>query len=184
MNRQSLMRHILGYSIGFSLFVVGIPFGLYLISAKLDPYFPVHLIGMTELRIFVWLLLGSIGLMFMVWSNLLLFIVGKGGPADVFGVTVSPQTRTLVTSGPYRYTRNPMAFGSLMFYFAVAFFLNSLICLGTLTVVLVGATIYLKRVEEKRLLRDFGDAYEQYRDSVPMLIPFPQGLLRKRHLSK
>jgi protein-S-isoprenylcysteine O-methyltransferase Ste14 len=38
-----------------------------------------------------------------------------------------------------------------------------------------GASIYLKQVEEKRLLKDFGDEYEKYRKRVSILVPLPPG---------
>jgi len=86
-----------------------------------------------------------------------MFVVGKGGPADWFGTQISPQSQHLVISGPYRYTRNPMMFGALSFYLGLAVFFNSAISLGVVAAMSVGASIYLKTVEEKRLLRDFGD---------------------------
>ena len=153
--------------------MVGIPCGLYLASMKFDRYLPINLIAEAPIRIAVCLLIGIIGIGFVAWSNLYLLFVGKGGPADVFGVHISPRSRHLVTGGPYRYTRNPMAFGALSFYLALAVFFNSAICLVLVAVVSVGASVYLKTVEEKRLLRDFGDAYERYRKTVSVLFPLP-----------
>jgi len=139
----------------------------------LDRYLPICLVAQVHLRLCLSLLIAGIGIVFMVWSNVWLFFVGKGGPADGFGVHISPRSRHLVTSGPYRYTRNPMVFGALSFYLALAVFFNSAICLGLVTALSVGASVYLKTVEEKRLLKDFGDAYEKYRQTVSMLVPFP-----------
>ena len=122
-------------------------------------------------------MIGTIGIVFALWSNLYLLLVGKGGPADGFGIAISPRTQHLVTSGPYRYTRHPMMFGALMVYFALSLLFNSLVCLGIVAVFLACAAVYLKLVEEKRLLEDFGDAYKQYRSTVSMLLPLPS---RKR----
>ena len=177
MKLQTILRHIAGYFVGFSIFVIGIPYGLYLASIKLDRYLPINLIPIDKLRAGISLLIGIIGIVFAVWSNLYLLFVGKGGPADGFGLTISPRTQHLVTSGPYRYTRHPMVFGALSAYLALAFLFNSLLCLGIVTVFLAFAAVYLKLVEEKRLLRDFGDAYKQYRNTVSMLVPLPS---RKR----
>lgn len=173
MKQQIVLRHIVGYLAGFSIFVAGIPFGLYLISTSLDRYLPINLIALVGLRISLSLLIGGVGIIFILWSNLWLFFVGKGGPADWFGTQISPRSQHLVISGPYRYTRNPMMFGALSFYFGLAVFFNSAICLGLVAALSVGASIYLKTVEEKRLLKDFGDAYQQYRKSVSMLVPLP-----------
>jgi protein-S-isoprenylcysteine O-methyltransferase Ste14 len=173
MKQQIVLRHIVGYLAGFSIFVAGIPFGLYFVSTNFDGYLPINLIAGTRLRIALSLLIGGVGIVFVVWSNLWLLFVGKGGPADWFETQISPRSQHLVISGPYRYTRNPMMFGALSFYLGLAVFFNSAICLGLVAALSVGASIYLKTVEEKRLLRDFGDAYRQYRKSVSMLVPLP-----------
>lgn len=173
MTSRTVLRHIIGYLVGISLFVVGIPFGLYLVSANLDVYLPIELIAEPRLRIAISLLIAGTGIVFMVWSNLWLFFVGKGGPTDAFGIHISPRSQHLVTSGPYRYTRNPMMFGAISFYLGLAVFFKSTICLGLVAILLVVASIYLKRVEERRLLQDFGHAYEQYRRQVSRLVLLP-----------
>jgi hypothetical protein len=77
-------------------------------------------------------------------------------------------------TGPYKYTRNPMLFGTLLMYLAFALFINSIT-----SVVLVGAiftfmlTVVVK-MEEKRLLNDFGNQYEEYRKKVSKFIPWFQ----------
>jgi protein-S-isoprenylcysteine O-methyltransferase Ste14 len=171
MQPRYVIRHITGYLCGISIFCLGIPFGLYMVSVKLNR--PIWGLADTRLRITLSLLIGIAGITFMLWSNIYLFFVGKGGPADGFGVAVSPRTKRLVTSGPYRYTRNPMAFGALSFYLALALFLNSAICIALVSILSSGAYLYLRWIEEKRLLKDFGDTYEQYRKTVSILVPLP-----------
>jgi protein-S-isoprenylcysteine O-methyltransferase Ste14 len=171
METRNVIRHIIGYLGGICIFCLGIPFGLYMISTKLNR--PIWGLAHSKLRTALSLLIGVVGITFMLWSNIYLFFVGKGGPADGFGVAVSPRTKRLVTSGPYRYTRNPMAFGALSFYLALALFLNSAICIALVAILSVGAYLYLRLIEEKRLLKDFGDAYEQYRKTVSILVPLP-----------
>jgi protein-S-isoprenylcysteine O-methyltransferase Ste14 len=171
MEPRDVIRHITGYLGGISIFCLGIPFGLYMISTKLNQ--PIWSLAHSQLRIALSLLIGVVGITFMLWSNIYLFFIGKGGPADGFGVAVSPRTKRLVTSGPYRYTRNPMAFGALSFYLALALFFNSAICAALVAILSGGSYLYLRWIEEKRLLKDFGDAYEQYRKTVSILVPLP-----------
>lgn len=173
MKQQIVARHIVGYLAGFSIFVAGIPLALYLISTNIDQYLPINLIAAPRLRVALSLLIGGTGIAFVAWSNLYLFFVGRGGPADWFGTEISPRSQHLVTSGPYRYTRNPMMFGALASYLGLAVFFNSAICVGLVAGLFVAAPIYLKRVEEKRLLKDFGDVYQRYRRKVSMLLPLP-----------
>lgn len=171
MELRNVLRHITGYLGGVSIFCLGIPFGLYMVSTKLNR--PIWDLADSRLRIALSLLIGVVGITFMLWSNIYLFFVGKGGPADGFGVAISPRTQRLVTSGPYRYTRNPMAFGALAFYLALALFFNSAIYVALVAILSGGAYLHLRWIEEKRLLKDFGEAYEKYRKTVSMLVPLP-----------
>jgi len=118
-------------------------------------------------RFFLW------GLFFLIWSNIFLVSRGKGGPTEGFGISISPKTRYLVIKGPYRFTRNPMAFGALSIYFSITLFLNSLTGFVVVIVIMLVAIIYLKTSEEKRLLKDFGDEYLQYKKKVSMIVPIP-----------
>ncbi len=100
-----------------------------------------------------------------------LFKAGKGGPAEGMGVSVSPRTKRLVTTGPYRYCRNPMVLGALLIYLSIVIFLNSLTALSALLIFFFFGITYLKLSEEKRLEKGFGDEFLEYRKKVPMLFP-------------
>jgi protein-S-isoprenylcysteine O-methyltransferase Ste14 len=172
MNVPTLLRYIAGYLVGFFIFIVFIPFCLYSM-AILVPYRFVADLGILLLVISI--LAGSIGLMFMLWSNIGLFVLGRGGPTDFFNITITPRTSQLVTTGPYRYTRNPMVFGAYMIYLALTIDLDSIAAISLVILSLPVAILYLRKTEEKRLLVDFGQEYEDYRRRVPMIVPwFPR----------
>ena len=179
MKSQTILRHCLGYCVGFAVFLAGIPCGLWTIAAKLDRQLPVELISDVRVRLGLSLVLGLLGIVFVVWSNLYLFLVGRGGPADGFGVALSPRSRVLVTTGPYRHTRNPMVFGALTGYCAIAVYLNSLVALAAVAAFAVLATLNIRLLEERRLARDFGASFEQYRRDVPRFVPLPRGRSRR-----
>lgn len=167
------IRYLVGYSAGFSFFMVLIPatlWGIYLLEGMFSdlPLFPNRWlrIGISGV-LFLW------GLYFIVWSNLFLFFVGKGGPANVGNVVISPLTRKLVTSGPYRYTRNPMVFGANSVYLAIAVYLNSWLCLVALGIFFLTFVKMAIRMEEKRLANDFGEAFEDYKHRTSMIVPLP-----------
>jgi protein-S-isoprenylcysteine O-methyltransferase Ste14 len=172
MKTQTLARHLIGYLIGFFVFLLAVPYGLFCLSRGTDS---IHLPVSDTLRFACASILGSIGLIFMAWSNAALLLQGKGGPTDGFNIAISPRTQHLVVKGPYRYTRNPMVFGAFSFYLALAIYWNSLSARLVLAASIIAAHFYLQATEEKRLLRDFGQEYEAYRKRVPMIVPRPFG---------
>jgi len=90
---------------------------------------------------------------------------GEGTPAP----WEPPQK--LVIRGPYRYIRNPMISGVILFLLGESILFNSwLVFLWTL-VFIVGNMIYFPYVEEKGLVARFGDDYREYREQVPRWIP-------------
>jgi len=89
---------------------------------------------------------------------------GGGGP----GLSIPPER--LVTGGPYRYCRNPMYLGHLIFLAGLALALGSWLA----TAVLVGHAIWFQRrvrSDENRLALLFGDPYRDYCARVKRWIP-------------
>jgi len=164
-------RYILGYTLGFLVFLVLIPFGFYALARLDHLLWNVRLFDRAAVRLVISLPIFILGLVFMIWSNWALYRIGKGGPTDVFGLSVSPQTHKLVIVGLYRYSRNPMVFGALSIYLSLGVFLNSTLCLVFLLMTLPFVILYLKSTEEKRLLKDFGQAFVDYQQKVPLIFP-------------
>lgn len=77
------------------------------------------------------------------------------------------------TPGPYRLVRHPLYVGWLFAFWMtpVMTFAHLLFSIATTAYILLAI-----RFEERDLVREFGDTYEEYRRSVPMLMPS----LRKR----
>jgi protein-S-isoprenylcysteine O-methyltransferase Ste14 len=80
-------------------------------------------------------------------------------------ISLSPQ-RTLITSGPYSFSRNPLYLGGNVFIF-----LWAALVFGSPAAVVITIThfpfidLFVRR-EEKQLERDFGDDWLQYRRRV------------------
>jgi protein-S-isoprenylcysteine O-methyltransferase Ste14 len=74
----------------------------------------------------------------------------------------------LVTDGLYRYVRHPLYTSGLVIIWLIPFMSYNLLALilGLSIYILVGAYF-----EERKLLVEFGDAYSEYRQRTPMLIP-------------
>jgi len=90
--------------------------------------------------------------------------LGGGGPG-----TAVPPVRLVVT-GPYRYTRNPMYLGHLIFLLGLALTLRSW---AGLALFFIQAIWFHRRVlrDEFRMHELFGDAYSDYLHSVRRWIP-------------
>jgi protein-S-isoprenylcysteine O-methyltransferase Ste14 len=89
---------------------------------------------------------------------------GGGGP----GISVPPER--LVSGGPYRWCRNPMYLGHLIFLAGLAFALDSWLAAGLFV---FHAAWFDRRVrdDEARLSALFGDSYREYRARVKRWIP-------------
>ena len=112
------------------------------------------------------LLLVTVGWFFASWSVYTQHRIGRGTPVPVV------PTRRLITSGPYKYCRNPMAFGTLLLYIGLSLIFNSISAIFILVaLVLVPLLLFIKIVEEKELEIRFGHEYTEYKEKTPFLIP-------------
>jgi protein-S-isoprenylcysteine O-methyltransferase Ste14 len=179
MSAKRTVQHILGYLVGGLLFLVLIPWGLCRVSRAFDHLTGIQLIPITGLRFTIAIGLSLFGLMFALWSIIVQNIVGRGGPLEVPGMEVSPKTQNLVVTGPYKYTRNPMLLGACIYYYGVAVYLNSVITVAIVALFMTFMLIFVKLTEDRRLLKEFGTNYEEYRQRVSMFVPWTQ----KRHRS-
>lgn len=173
MKKAEIIKYIVGYFMGFVVFVILIPYMIYAISQVASQRFHIPVFVLNAANYIIAFPFFIIGLVFVIWSNSDLFKIGRGGPADIFNIAVSPRSKNLVISGPYRYTRNPMVFGMNSIYFSIALYLNSLASIFFVILFLLVIIMYLKLTEEKRLSKDFGDDYLKYKKNVSMIIPFP-----------
>jgi len=84
--------------------------------------------------------------------------------------TINPMrphaTSTLVTSGIYRFTRNPMYLGMLLLLLAWAIWLSSLLALLLAAVYVVYLNRFQITPEERVLASRFGQDYADYRKQV------------------
>jgi protein-S-isoprenylcysteine O-methyltransferase Ste14 len=84
------------------------------------------------------------------------------------GTSIAPMnpTTALVTSGPYRVTRNPMYVGMAFLYVALAFALGVIWALVFLPAVIVIVDRFVIAREEPYLERKFGKPYRDYKARV------------------
>lgn len=111
------------------------------------------------------------GLLLMLWGYLQYRLVGRyrlrqggGGP----GMAAPPQH--IVEQGPYRYTRNPMYLGHLIFMLGLALAFWS--WLGLILLVLRAGWFHYRVLgDEARLQAKFGADYTDYRKRVKRWVP-------------
>jgi protein-S-isoprenylcysteine O-methyltransferase Ste14 len=112
-----------------------------------------------------------VGLPLLFWGYLQYRLVGRyrlrlggGGP----GMAAAPQR--IVAQGPYRYTRNPMYLGHLIFMLGLALTFWS--WFGLVLLVLRAAWFQYRVLgDEARLAATFGADYEAYRARVKRWVP-------------
>ncbi|PHR33246.1 MAG: hypothetical protein COA38_05170 [Fluviicola sp.] len=100
-----------------------------------------------------------------VFSAITIVREGKGTPIP------ADQTKKLVSTGPYKYVRNPMAIAGLGQGIAVSVYLNSI---HVFIYVIIGGIIWqiaVRPLEENDMLERFGPDYENYRKKVKCWIP-------------
>jgi len=101
--------------------------------------------------------------------------VRQTGAGDFLGIsqfhsaTVHP--RKLVTSGWYARVRHP-----LYLYSALFLALNPVMTARWFLLTIFSVTYFIVGglIEERRLLKEFGDEYRRYRQRVPFMIPSPK----------
>ncbi len=158
---QERNRALLTFTVGGTFIMCLWMVGPYLIHRFWDPSFGAFSPG-------AWRWVGgtfvALGYLLAVWCVMLFIRIGKGTPLPF----AHPQR--LVIVGPYRYVRNPMVLGTVLFLLG-----NGLV-LGSYGVLVYAALIFLVMhlfvlVEERSLSRRFGDAYLIYWRQTPRWWP-------------
>src|SRR4051794_31649304 len=120
--------------------------------------FPARFLPHAITRVFGWPLLGA---------GLLLVILGFRALRNA-GTNVDPYepATTLVTEGPYRFTRNPLYLGLTLVYSGITVLANALWAALLLPFVLVVMRRGVIDREEHYLERIFGEEYTRYKARV------------------
>jgi protein-S-isoprenylcysteine O-methyltransferase Ste14 len=84
------------------------------------------------------------------------------------GTNVPPSqpTTLIATTGPYRWTRNPMYLGMALIYSGLAIGLDGPIAFALLPLVLIAIQTQVIAREERYLEAKFGDDYRRYKAEV------------------
>jgi protein-S-isoprenylcysteine O-methyltransferase Ste14 len=129
---------------------------------EMDALWPALLPGWV--RPIAWILFVP-GSALIIWAAVTLakHSGASGAPGD--------PTKKLVTTGPYRWMRNPIYAGDALLVFGVAFFTHSPTLLIVAFLLLPCMDLFVRRVEEPHTEQRFGDAYREYQQRIPRWIP-------------
>jgi protein-S-isoprenylcysteine O-methyltransferase Ste14 len=139
---------------------------LFFFSRYLSSFIPVSWPDNFEITIAVAALAAAVVL--MSWGFLTLWFDGRGTPAPI------TPTKKLVTTGPYKYCRNPMELGTDLYFLFLGTWFDTLTT--GLLCMLMGMLLgygYIKIIEERELKLRFGKGYEEYRACTPLFFPSP-----------
>ncbi|MCP4051094.1 MAG: isoprenylcysteine carboxylmethyltransferase family protein [bacterium] len=161
--KQNISYKLFALCCGILFFLGVLPF---LLSKLAHIVFVNFKIPVFKVESWLSFIVGITGLLILTWTVITQWRVGKGTPA-----LIAP-TKKLIISGPYKYTRNPIELGAILYYFAFGTicynWFNGLFCF---VVSLIAGSTYHKFIEERELEARFGEEYKQYKKKVPFLFP-------------
>jgi len=142
--------------------VVAVGLGLALIGTRLDSRISMPKFTDRTAKTGGLLLLTA-GFSLRVWATFYFY------HNDMKVISLTPQRR-LITSGPYRFSRNPLYLGGNVFIFSGAASLLGSPAALLVTVLHIPLIDLFIRREERQLAREFGEEWVQYRSRVPRWI--------------
>ena len=145
-------------SILHNIGVVIVGLGLALLGRRGDTVFRISGFHSTFATSMGWLLL-VVGFLLRVWATFYFY------ERRMKVISLVPQ-RTLITSGPYRFSRNPLYLGGNVFiFFGAGLLLGSPTALFVTVLHLPFVDLFIRR-EEKQLEEDFGQDWVRYKKQV------------------
>ena len=138
--------------------VIIVGFGVALIGSKIDSLFHIHGFHSLVSKAMGWLLL-ALGFFLRVWATWYFY------ERQMKVIELAPQTK-LITTGPYRISRNPLYLGgNVLIFFGAAWVLGSPTALVLIALHLPLMDLFIRR-EERQLERTFGEEWVKYKDHV------------------
>jgi len=113
---------------------------------------------------YVGIVLMAAGILLREWS---VFSLGRS-----FSVAVTTRPdQVLVTRGPYRWIRHPAYTGTILTLVGIALSLGTASGATVVLILVLVAFSYRVRIEEKAMLRVFGNQYREYMDNTGRFLP-------------
>jgi protein-S-isoprenylcysteine O-methyltransferase Ste14 len=145
---------------GVTLTVAGIPALIFLSGKLFDKALIIHQVSWA-----VSIVCFILGLPWMLSAVVWQLVRGKGTPVPIV------PTKYFLQNGPYRYVRNPMILGFILYLLGWAFLFNKGGAFLAAAFVIAFLLAEVKIIEEPELEKRFGDAYREYRKETPFIFP-------------
>ena len=143
----------ISFSVTYPLLIFGSVAEYFLIPRKINLW--ISVIGMVVVGLRIWL---------KWWAMLTL--------GEYWSVHIEiRESHKLIKDGPYRYLRHPAYFSNLIEYLGVTLIANAYYTLIGVLLIYVPLNLVRLHLEERELIRKFGEEYEDYRKNVPALLP-------------
>jgi protein-S-isoprenylcysteine O-methyltransferase Ste14 len=158
-------RRRLLWSIGGAVFWYCAVLIMILLAPFADRFLAIKMTIPPAVRLPLGIVLLVVGVPMVIWT-ITRFLLTKGSP-----IPFNPPP-VMVVNGLYGIVRNPMHLGWMVVLIGLAVLMQSFTLLVIfIPLFLLAHIVYLKLIEEKELEKKFGQAYIDYRKSVPMFIP-------------
>lgn len=158
---------ILGLISGWGFFIFW--FGVWLSP---QPLFTIPIL--ENLALFIPFINLSIPLIHLIISLPFIIIGAWFGIGSVKETTLKVaemhRAEKIVSTGLYSRIRHPQYFGGILAHIGISFLLSSFLALITTPIVIL-LNFLISWKEEKELIKEFGEDYEDYKKRVPMFIP-------------
>lgn len=77
-----------------------------------------------------------------------------------------------VQTGPFRWMRHPVYFSMILEHLSLALVLNAWIAFAAVMIVFIPTMMRRLALEEPALVAQFGEAYRQYQQTTPLILPW------------
>ena len=146
------------YRLAYNIFALTSLLLIIIFQAK----FPSHFIFKESLSVkFLATFFGGIGMYIMIICIMMYF-------KQLSGIkNIKP---VLVTTGLHRFVRHPLYLGTFIFLTGILLAFPLLSNLYAF-IIIITYTLWGIRLEEKKLVEEFGNEYFQYQHNVPMILP-------------
>lgn len=124
--------------------------------SEADPFYIYRLVGLIIFVVFSWL---------QVWAYK---TMGKNYSQEV----IISKKQELVTNGPYKIVRHPQYISQLISDLGAGIALASYFVVPMVIVVQIPLFILRAKLEEKLMMKKFGEQYKEYKKKTGFIIPF------------